>query len=197
MTTPVSEASHWNRFAHIKYPGPEIWGHPEYESSTDVCVRHLVDGIEDIWDVDAIEIGAGIGRLANKMGLLLRSVAGFDVSGELLDIARREAPSNVLYKKNDGRTLLGWDVDLVYSMVTFQHLDGKTVRGYIDEAYRVLREGGILRFQFVEGNKHEDFDHKYLSYAEIEPWCRDAGFSSVTIKSGIMYPEWSWCTAIK
>jgi Methylase involved in ubiquinone/menaquinone biosynthesis len=61
---------------------------------------------------------------------------------------RDNMPKNwVNYQVNDGRTLPFANpelFDFVYSVLLFQHLEGTTILGYMQETYRVLKPGGIF-----------------------------------------------------
>ena len=103
---------------------------------------------------DALEIGCGAGRILEHL-LPARPrlrLFGLDVSPEMISRAqaRLGRPPNLVLLRGDGRSLdLFPDaaLDLVYSALVFQHLPARLFRRYLGEAARVLRPGGVLRFQ--------------------------------------------------
>lgn len=101
----------------------------------------------------AVEIGSGLGRVCRALAERFEAVVGLDVSEEMVRRARGLVTEpGVRFEVNDGRSLrpLGdGTVDLVLSFTVFQHLPRMAlVEGYIEEAARVLRPGGLLVFQW-------------------------------------------------
>jgi SAM-dependent methyltransferase len=101
---------------------------------------------------DVVEIGCGIGRLTRVLRGRAASVRALDVSGEMLERARRENADldDVEWLHGDGRTLAGVadaSADGVFSHVVFQHLpDAALTYGYVREMGRVLRPRGWAAF---------------------------------------------------
>jgi SAM-dependent methyltransferase len=100
-----------------------------------------------------LELGCGAGRMTQAFAARFERVIALDVSGEMLDRARKIAQSveNVEWIQANGLDLEGVDsnsVDFVFSYLVLQHLpDEKTVSVYIREFFRVLKESGICLFQ--------------------------------------------------
>ena len=103
---------------------------------------------------DALEIGCGAGRILEHL-LPARPrlrLFGLDVSPEMIHLAqvRLGCHPNLVLLRGNGRSLdLFPDAafDLVYSALVFQHLPTRLFRRYLIESARVLRPGGLLRFQ--------------------------------------------------
>src|SRR5687767_7937056 len=101
----------------------------------------------------ALEIGCGPGRLLRPMSRYFGEIHGVDVSDEMVRLAREKlayiphahvhhAPNSTLEAFADG------SFDFVYSYAVFQHIPSReVVFGYLEEACRVLKPGGILRCQ--------------------------------------------------
>jgi SAM-dependent methyltransferase len=101
----------------------------------------------------ALEIGCGPGRLLKPMSAYFGEIHGIDVSDEMIRLAAanladiphahvRPAPDSNLAAYADD------SFDFVYSYAVFQHIPSReVVFGYLDEANRVLKPGGILRCQ--------------------------------------------------
>ena len=112
------------------------------------CLLGVVDvTLEPDWVV--VEIGCGVGRLTRVISERAGAVKALDVSAEMLAIAKAENGrlANVDWVLGDGFSLDGIDdgvADAVVSHVVFQHIpDPQTTLGYIREAGRVLRRGGV------------------------------------------------------
>lgn len=93
-----------------------------------------------------LDVGCGTGLVANAVARLVGSkgqVIGLDVSAGMLEMARAEAPPNVLYQKISADPHL-WFRDRTFDLVTF----GDSLSYLSDpfsslqEARRVLRPGG-------------------------------------------------------
>ena len=101
----------------------------------------------------AVEIGSGLGRVCAALAGRFDRVIGIDVADGMVERARELVPDpNVSFHVGDGTTLQPVPdacADLVLSFTVFQHvLRPGVVEGYIAEAGRVLRPGGVLVFQW-------------------------------------------------
>ena len=107
----------------------------------------------------ALEIGAGVGRLAREMCKSFNLVVGVDVSQALVDESQKylaEFPSARVLKGDGLHIPVDSDkFDFVYSYVTFQHMYTlEIIRANIEEAFRVLKSGGTCRIQTVKGKSN-------------------------------------------
>lgn len=118
--------------------------------------RHLQEwvlkGIDLPPDAIAVEIGCGLGRLLAPLSPLVREAHGVDISQEMLTRAREvmAAYPNVHLHHTDGSLSMFTDasVDFVFSYRVFLHFPEKSaVLRYFREAARVLKPGGLFRFQ--------------------------------------------------
>jgi SAM-dependent methyltransferase len=101
----------------------------------------------------AIEIGPGVGRVCLAMAEHFERVLGVDVSAEMVRRARElVADPRVTFEIGDGATLRPVPdacADLVFSFTVFQHIPKVSViEGYLAEAARVLRPGGVAALQW-------------------------------------------------
>lgn len=107
--------------------------------------------------VRALEIGCGLGRLLRPLAARVERAWGVDISEEMVAGAKRALGHlpNVEIRRTDGR-LKGFPdatFDLVVSFIVFQHIPAKRkVSAYIREVARVLKSGGVFRFQ-VDGRR--------------------------------------------
>lgn len=171
-----------------------------------VATKYIADvGLDDCLDAivnslmatSILEIGCGIGRLTEAIATAAPAcqVHGIDVSEEMLKLCPR---SSVKYKLCDGRKIPYPDqsFDSVYSMLVFQHIDDAAMIGYIKESYRVLKDIGVFRFQFIKGEHHNLVDHNH-SIEEVNNWLKDTGFKVTATDEGLVHPQWTWITAVK
>jgi SAM-dependent methyltransferase len=105
----------------------------------------------------ALEIGCGIGRLLRPLSERIAQATGVDISGEMIRIGRAALADrpNVRLERTDGDLsgVADHSLDLVYSHIVFQHVPARAaISRYFAEAARVLRPGGVFRFQ-VDGRR--------------------------------------------
>lgn len=100
-----------------------------------------------------LEIGCGIGRMTRHLAAIFGEVHSTDVSGEMISRARArlaDLPNVHLYETSgaDVGPHLDNCFDIVYSIFVFQHVPTKeAIRSTLVDAWRVLKPGGLLRFQ--------------------------------------------------
>ncbi len=101
----------------------------------------------------ALEIGPGLGRVCAALSEDFQHVIGIDVSAEMVARAKELVPTDrITFRVGDGRTLdpvADDSIDFVTSFTVLQHLPSKElVLGYLAEAGRVLRSGGVAALQW-------------------------------------------------
>jgi SAM-dependent methyltransferase len=101
----------------------------------------------------AVEIGSGLGRNCLALTREFAEVVGVDVSPEMVGRARELVPSDrVRFVVGNGCSLSSvadGSADFVLSFTVFQHIpDVSVIEGYLAEAGRVLRSGGVVAFQW-------------------------------------------------
>src|ERR1700680_2358526 len=102
----------------------------------------------------ALEIGCGPGRLMRPMSRHFVEIHGVDVSDEMIALAAeklRDIP-NAHPHATDGSSLAQFadeSFEFIYSYAVFQHIPSRdVVFEYLRETHRVLKTGGLARFQF-------------------------------------------------
>lgn len=101
----------------------------------------------------ALEIGCGPGRLMRPLSRHFGEIHGVDISDEMIRLARRRLADipHAHPRHNPTSDLAAYaaeSFDFVYSYAVFQHIpDREVVFGYFRETRRVLKTGGIARFQ--------------------------------------------------
>jgi ubiquinone/menaquinone biosynthesis C-methylase UbiE len=108
-----------------------------------------------------LEIGCGLGRMTRALAAIFGEVHATDVSGEMIRRAgeRLRDLSNVCLYETDGlgcRALPDQSMDIVFSAYVFQHVpDALAIRSNIVDGFRVLKPGGIMKFQTMDFSNEE------------------------------------------
>jgi SAM-dependent methyltransferase len=101
----------------------------------------------------ALEIGCGPGRLMRPLSENFAEIHGIDISDEMIRLAAerlRDIPhAHVQHAEQSDLSMFPDEsFDFVYSYAVFQHIPSReVVLGYLAEARRVLKPGGILKCQ--------------------------------------------------
>ena len=112
----------------------------------------VLDGIALDPSAEILEIGCGVGRLLVPLAKRVAVAHGVDISSVMIAKSKeyaRGAP-NVRTALTDGTFayLPDASLDFVFSFIVFQHIpDRAPIRRYVEEAARVLKPGGVFRFQ--------------------------------------------------
>lgn len=218
MTSIRTQAEQfWNRPSEeearkvISHPAvweKEIQPHLEMLFDDDPCMNeYLVHGSNDI---TALEIGCGIGRLLAPLSKYGWDMHGIDISENMLRFGEEYLKSRNALRV---RTSLVSDTtfpcadstfNLVYSLMVFQHIPERAViTGYLKEAHRVLKPGGMIRVQTHRGSPppvgefHGYAGHMYSSAESFAAEFVAAGFKVLSTQTGLGHPEWLWVTATK
>jgi ubiquinone/menaquinone biosynthesis C-methylase UbiE len=110
-----------------------------------------------------LEIGCGIGRMTRYLADIFGEVCGTDVSGEMIQQARvrmQNFPNVKVYETSGVDFVVFPDnhFDFIFSAYVFQHVpSADVVRSNILEAYRVLKPGGVFKFQ-VNSTVNPEYD---------------------------------------
>ncbi len=115
----------------------------------------VLDGIVLDPAAEALEIGCGVGRLLVPLARRVAVAHGVDISPVMIgkSAAFCRGTPNVRTAVTDGtlRPFPDASLDFVFSFIVFQHIPSREpIRRYVEEAARVLKPGGLFRFQ-VDG----------------------------------------------
>jgi SAM-dependent methyltransferase len=109
-----------------------------------------------------LELGCGVGRMTSPLAAVFGEVVGVDVSPEMVELARarlKDVP-NARVEINNGTDLIGFadgSFDICFSFIVLQHIPERAVIvRYVVEMARVLRPGGVAKFQ-VQGFQGAEF----------------------------------------
>jgi SAM-dependent methyltransferase len=100
----------------------------------------------------ALDFGCGAGRITQALGAHFVEIQGVDIAPSMIDLAKQynrlgDRCHYVLNTEPDLRIFPDRHFDLIYSVLTLQHMPPHLARGYVKEFLRVLRPQGALLFQ--------------------------------------------------
>ena len=100
----------------------------------------------------ALDFGGGGGRLTAALATRYHRVVGVDISAAMIARAGRHhaGVANLEFVRNTRTDLAAFaagDFDLVYSLITLQHLPRPLIRTFLLELARICHPQGILLFQ--------------------------------------------------
>ena len=106
----------------------------------------------DLRSARALDFGCGVGRLSVGLAAVFREVVGVDISAGMISLARQHhaAVPNLTFVRSVRSDLQGFPTgsfDLVYSLITLQHVPRLLIEAYLREFVRICRTGGLLLFQ--------------------------------------------------
>jgi SAM-dependent methyltransferase len=127
----------------------------KFERSGESAVAEMLADVDGLLPPESVvlEIGCGIGRMLKPLARRFRFVYGVDVSPHMIWQAKERLRSvkNVEVWANNGRDveyLKDGEIDGAFSFIVFQHIpDAGVIANYLREIRRVLRSGGVFKFQ--------------------------------------------------
>jgi SAM-dependent methyltransferase len=179
----------WNRRAlenarHYVVTGQNQWSDEEFYRSGQVTLEEEVlndltnvcQG-QDPKDMRVLEIGCGAGRVTRAFAGYFREVWGVDISPEMVKQAREACVGfpNAHVVQNNGKDLRAvsspfrvrvglaqpMEFDFAFSFMVFQHIPSrKIIENYVREVHRLLRPGGLFKFQ-VQGSPLAEADPQH------------------------------------
>lgn len=121
----------------------------------------------------AIEIGSGLGRICRALSERFDRVIGLDISEEMVRRARELVDDpRITFEVSNGsdvRPVGDGAADLVITFTVFQHIpDVSLIEGYVREAGRVLKPGGVFVFQWnnTPGARRWVFKRRLLGFLQ-------------------------------
>jgi ubiquinone/menaquinone biosynthesis C-methylase UbiE len=153
----------------------------------------------------ALEIGCGPGRLMRPLSRHFGEIHGVDVSDEMVRLARENLagiPHAHVHHTPDSNLAAFADesFDLVYSYAVFQHIPKReVVFGYLKEARRVLKTGGIARLQFnglpESAARYDTWSGVRVSAGDLAEFARSNEFQLLALEG--LATQYLWLTIAK
>jgi 2-polyprenyl-3-methyl-5-hydroxy-6-metoxy-1,4-benzoquinol methylase len=117
----------------------------------------------------ALDFGCGPGRLSQALADYFSMVDGVDISSSMIEKANalNRKPDSVHYHLNTKSDLsfLSGSYDFIYSAITLQHIPPQFQESYISEFVRLLKPGGVARFQTIHARSWRGYIPNW--FAEI------------------------------
>jgi SAM-dependent methyltransferase len=143
----------WYVDTSLDYDDPDM---DRFWATGEAIVADALDGapVAPTGRERAVEIGSGLGRVSRALARRgFAEVVGVDISPTMVARARELVDeAGVRFELGNGSGLAGVDTastDLVLTFTVFQHMpDERLIAGYVREAGRVLRPGGVLVAQW-------------------------------------------------
>lgn len=124
----------------------------------------------------ALDFGCGVGRLSHALASRYGQVVGVDISRSMVEKARElNAHISNLHFVENAQTDLAFveseSIDLIYSMITLQHVPPTLQRSYIAEFLRVLAPGGLAVFQVAVAHTRDwrGWTHRLIPNRLLNP----------------------------
>ncbi len=161
-----------NKFGFISFlEKKEHWADEEFHWTGIRFAARMMERFKDYGKVEPyyaniLEIGCGVGRFLKPLSSFFKRVYGIDISRQMLKTAKEYCSGlpNVTFHLNNGHSLEFLEndsFDYCVSAGVFQHITHiEVIIGYIKEAIRILKPGGVFLFQF-EGNRTNRVGYKY------------------------------------
>lgn len=174
-----------------------------FTASGEQSVQAILEDIDALLPSKGVvlEIGCGVGRMLRPLACRFGAVYGLDVSPEMISRARARLADlrNVQVWANGGidlRPVRSEQVDLAISYLVFQHIpEASVVEAIIQDTFRVLKPGGVFKFQVAgrpdteeaaagEGSRGKDtWVGVSFSDPEIRTVVENAGFNVLSTYS--------------
>lgn len=178
----------------------------EFRDSGERDLNGLLEGITLPANPRVLEIGCGIGRLLRPFAARAGELHGVDISSEMIRLGRAAMADlpNVHLHQTAGDLSMFEDgsFDFCYSVLVFRHISrADAVQRYIEEAARVLKSGGIFRFEVALGEKESarmegggTWFGVIFREADVRAILEASGFDLVDLKS-VRYRDELWVSA--
>lgn len=154
----------WNERANrdpFFYVETELWDHDKgkFFELGQARAKELIDPVLAKYKIDpgdktAVDVGCGVGRFTQALGLRFAKAVGVDVSEVMVEQAKIAAAefSNLEFVSGDGVALPcpSDSADFVWSYEVFQHMPShEVVKSNLREVSRILRSGalGLVHFR--------------------------------------------------
>jgi ubiquinone/menaquinone biosynthesis C-methylase UbiE len=118
----------------------------------DIDIGSMLQSVPGLSKERVLDFGCGVGRLSQGLAKHFRHVDGVDIAKPMIELAQQhnQHGDRVRYHLNSQRDLRLFPndhFDLIYSVITLQHIPAPLIPDYLQEFARVCRPGGLIFFQ--------------------------------------------------
>ena len=171
-----------------------MWDNPERIKRTEILSKAIIERIEDASEKTALEIGCGTGLFTTRLSKVLKEVACFDTSEEMVKVLKEKIKEGNL--KNISiytEEILNNEefyekFDIVYSSMVFHHI--VDIEKEFELLSKLLKKGGqviIIDLDEEDGSFHnneKDFNgHNGFNRDEFKDILEKYGFMDVTFET--------------
>lgn len=172
----------------------KMWDNPERIKRTEILSKAIIERIEDASEKTALEIGCGTGLFTTRLSKVLKEVACFDTSEEMVKVLKEKIKEGNL--KNISiytEEILNNEefyekFDIVYSSMVFHHI--VDIEKEFELLSKLLKKGGqviIIDLDEEDGSFHKnekDFNgHNGFNRDEFKDILEKYGFMDVTFET--------------
>lgn len=171
-----------------------MWDNPGRIKRTEILSKAIIERIEDASEKTALEIGCGTGLFTTRLSKVLKEVACFDTSEEMVKVLKEKIKEGNL--KNISiytEEILNNEefyekFDIVYSSMVFHHI--VDIEKEFELLSKLLKKGGqviIIDLDEEDGSFHKnekDFNgHNGFNRDEFKDILEKYGFMDVTFET--------------
>lgn len=149
----------------------------EYFKGIGSRTKDIKKAFELIGDLDnpkVLEIGCGDGRDAKEIIKLTDNYLGFDISKELIKLAKANVP-NTRFEVGDVTNYKFPDnLDIVFAFASLLHINRKDMKEVFDKLYWAIKPGGVFfislkyRQEYAEEIKKDGFGERMFYFYNPE-----------------------------
>jgi len=201
--TPIrSNLKYWQQLQDNGYfeKHPDYSGLKEYGEDYNIINKHIPLSKE----MNVLVIGCGYGREILQIAHHVKHVYGIDVNRNILDkadnfLAERGITNFTSVLADEWKDVVPNNIDLVYSIIVFQHLTRDLVKDYIHGLTKKLSPDGKFLCQFAELDlgTHDAELRPYepnvrWSKTEIEQLIKECDLTKNSIQTQEAYGQGNW-----
>lgn len=160
-------------------------GKRDYENliSKDSLLRIFLGNFSD---KTVLEIGCGDGRMTEFLAKNFKQVHAIDVSKEIIKKGRKRLKKykNIKWFENDGKTLPAYQVNFIFSYITFQHCKKNMIENNFKIMPVILLNGGIAKIQVRGISIKQDkwYSGDWYTSKELEELVVSCGFECLLVR---------------
>ena len=142
LTSPDKKGNKWDIHEFLATGEGEIYAAMEYLKSLGSNVPRR----------KALDFGCGVGRLTQALARYFDEVYGVDIAPSMIELAKKynrhgDRCRYYLNNTDDLKLFSNNSFDLIYTVITLQHMKPQYSKNYIKEFLRMLAPHGVLIFQ--------------------------------------------------